>query len=267
MFKTLRSDIRCVLDRDPAARNALEVWLCYPGFRAVRSHRAAHFFHTHGCKLLARVISSLSRFFTGVDIHPGATIGKRLFIDHGMGVVIGETTVIGDDVTIYQGATLGGTGKETGKRHPTIGNHVTIASGAKVLGPFTVGDGAKIGAGSVVLKEVPPHATVVGIPGRVVKIARCHNECGKQAACLEGKLCEQCPNTAACGKDKTLCSSAACKYCTDTMQDKPGEEGVDLDQVSLPDPIGNELARLRAMMEQMQKELEKLSQNSAESKK
>ena len=267
MFKTLRSDIRCVLDRDPAARNGFEVWLCYPGFHAVRAHRRAHFFHTHGCKLIARCISSLSRFFTGIDIHPGATIGKRLFIDHGMGVVIGETTVIGDDVTIYQGATLGGTGKEIGKRHPTIGNHVTIASGAKVLGPFTVGDYAKIGAGSVVLKEVPPHATVVGIPGRVVKIARCHNECGKQEACKQGNTCEYCPNLNVCEKDKAACGSTPCKYCQETMEDKPGEAGVDLDQVSLPDPVGNELARLRTVVEQMQKELEKLAQTNAESKK
>lgn len=260
MFKTLRSDIRCVLDRDPAARNGFEVFLCYPGFHAVLWHRVAHFFHSHRCKLLARCISSLTRFFTGIEIHPGAVIGKRLFIDHGMGVVIGETTVIGDDVTIYQGATLGGTGKETGKRHPTIGNHVTIATGAKVLGPFTVGDGAKIGAGAVVLKEVPPHATVVGIPGRVVKIARCHNECGKQAACVEGKICEQCPNNSGCA---SACSKTACKYCADTQRDEEGEAGVDLDQVSLPDPVGNELARLRAMMEQMQKELENLAQNGA----
>ena len=168
MFKTLKSDIRCVLERDPAARNAFEVFFCYPGFRAVRSHRVAHFLHTHHMKLLARIVSNLSRFFTGIEIHPGAKIGKRLFIDHGMAVVIGE---IGDDVTIYQGVTLGGTGKEIGKRHPTIGNNVTISCGARVLGPFKVGDHSKIGAGAVVLKEVPPYATVVGVPGHVVKLA------------------------------------------------------------------------------------------------
>ena len=250
MFKTLRSDIRCILDRDPAARNAFEVILCYPGFHAVFWHRIAHFFHTHHCKLLARCISQLTRFFTGVEIHPGATIGKRLFIDHGMGVVIGETTIVGDDVTLYQGATLGGTGKETGKRHPTIGNHVTVATGAKVLGPFKVGDGAKIGAGAVVLKEVPPHATVVGIPGRVVKVARCHNECGKEPACMAQCGTGDCASCTIC---TAKANTEACRYCAAAVEDKPGEEGVDLDQVSLPDPVGAELARLREKVEQMEK--------------
>ena len=161
MFERLKSDIRCVLERDPAARSGFEVFLCYPGFHAVRNHRTAHFLHTHGMKMLARAISQLSRFFTGIEIHPGAIIGRQLFIDHGMGVVIGETTVIGDNVTLYQGVTLGGTGKETGKRHPNIGNNVMVAAGARVLGPITVGDYAKIGAGAVVLKDVPPYATVV----------------------------------------------------------------------------------------------------------
>ena len=170
MFDTLKSDIRCVLDRDPAARSAWEVFLCYPGFHAVRWHRFAHFLHRHGRRTLARLVAEWCRFFTGVDIHPAARIGKRLFIDHGEGVVIGETAEIGDDVTIYQGATLGGTGKESGKRHPTIGNHVTISAGAAVLGPFTVGDYAKIGAGAVVLSEVPPCATVVGVPGHVARL-------------------------------------------------------------------------------------------------
>lgn len=128
MFRTLRSDIRCILQRDPAARNMIEVFLCYPGFHAVRWHRVAHFLHTHRMKLLARMISNINRFFTGIEIHPGAKIGQRLFIDHGMGVVIGETTEIGDDVTIYQGATLGGTGKESGKRHPTIGDRSRISA-------------------------------------------------------------------------------------------------------------------------------------------
>jgi serine O-acetyltransferase len=169
MFKHIKAGIRAVLERDPAARNALEVILCYPGFHAMIMHRIAHWMYNHHMKLFARMLSQCNRFLTGIEIHPAAVIGKGLFIDHGMGVVIGETTVIGDNVTIYQGATLGGTGKETGKRHPTIGNNVIISTGAKILGPFTVGDNSKIGAGSVVLREVPPNSTVVGIPGRVVK--------------------------------------------------------------------------------------------------
>ena len=167
-FKEVNEDIRAVMERDPAAKNRLEVLLCYPGIHAIISHRIAHGLYKRRFFLLARLISQISRWFTGIEIHPGATIGKRLFIDHGMGVVIGETAEIGDDVTIYQGATLGGTGKEKGKRHPTIGNNVVISSGAKILGPFKVGDGSKIGSGSVVLKEVPPNCTVVGVPGHVV---------------------------------------------------------------------------------------------------
>ena len=155
--------------RDPAANSMLEILLCYPGVHAVLSHRVNHFLYKIGFKLLARLGSQWVRFFTGIEIHPGAVIGRRLLIDHGMGVIIGETTVIGNDVTIYQGVTLGGTGKDCGKRHPTIGNDVMIASGAKILGPFTIGDHAKVGAGSVVLKEVPEHCTVVGVPGRIVK--------------------------------------------------------------------------------------------------
>lgn len=169
MFKQLKRDIQAVLDRDPAARNAFEVILCYSGFHAIVMHRIAHWFYNKNCKLFARWLSQVNRFFTGIEIHPAAKIGNGLFIDHGMGVVIGETTEIGDNVTIYQGATLGGTGKETGKRHPTIGNNVVISSGAKVLGPFKVGDNSKIGAGAVVLREVPPNCTVVGVPGRIVK--------------------------------------------------------------------------------------------------
>ncbi|NLB43007.1 MAG: serine O-acetyltransferase [Clostridiales bacterium] len=169
MFKHIKAGIAAVLERDPAARNALEVILCYPGFHALVMHRIAHWIHKHHMKLFARMLSQCNRFLTGIEIHPAAIIGKGLFIDHGMGVVIGETTIIGDNVTIYQGATLGGTGKETGKRHPTIGNNVIISTGAMILGPFTVGDNAKIGAGAVVLREVPPNSTVVGIPGRVVK--------------------------------------------------------------------------------------------------
>lgn len=162
-------DINAIIERDPAARNALEVFLLYPGLHAVMWHRVSHFLYCHKMKFLARSVSQLVRFFTGIEIHPGAVIGKGLMIDHGMGVVIGETAIVGDDCTIYQGVTLGGTGKETGKRHPTLGNNVVVGSGAKVLGPFKVGDNSKIAAGAVVLNEVPPLSTCVGVPARVVK--------------------------------------------------------------------------------------------------
>lgn len=162
-------DIKSILERDPAARNALEVALLYPGFHAVLFHRFAHMLYKCGLRFIPRLISQLSRFFTKIEIHPGATIGKGLLIDHGCGVVIGETTVIGDDCTIYQGVTLGGTGKETGKRHPTLGNNVMVGAGAKILGPFTVGDNSKIAANAVLLREVEPDSTCVGVPARVIK--------------------------------------------------------------------------------------------------
>lgn len=168
LFQRLKEDIRVVFERDPAARSVLEVILCYPGFHAILLHRVAHWLYCRRLKLLARIISQMNRFLTGIEIHPGAKIGRGLFIDHGMGVVIGETAEIGDNVTIYQGVTLGGTGKEKGKRHPTIGNNVVISTGAKVLGNITIGDNVKIGAGSVVLKDVPPNCTVVGVPGKIV---------------------------------------------------------------------------------------------------
>lgn len=168
MLKRIRKEIQAVFDRDPAAKSLLEVLLCYPGLHAIMMHRVAHFFYRHKMYLIARIISQISRFLTGIEIHPGAKIGEGLFIDHGAGVVIGETAEIGDNVTIYQGVTLGGTGKEKGKRHPTIGNNVVISAGAKILGSFKVGDNSKIGAGSVVLKPVPPNSTVVGVPGKVV---------------------------------------------------------------------------------------------------
>ena len=164
----VREEIKVIRDRDAAIHSDLEVFL-YPSFHAILWHRAAHWLYVHKCFLSARLISQLSAHFTGIEIHPGAKIGKGLFIDHGHGVVIGETAILGDNVTLYQGVTLGGTGKEHGKRHPTIGNNVMISAGAKVLGSFTVGDNSKIGAGSVVLHEVPPNSTVVGVPGRVVK--------------------------------------------------------------------------------------------------
>ncbi|WNB91992.1 serine O-acetyltransferase [Bacillus sp. NEB1478] len=168
MFSRMREDIRVVFEKDPAARSSLEVILTYSGLHAVWAHRIAHRVFKRNWFFLARVISQISRFFTGIEIHPGAQIGRRFFIDHGMGVVIGETCIIGNDVTIYQGVTLGGTGKEKGKRHPTLEDHVLVATGAKVLGSLTIGKNSKVGAGSVVLQNVPPNATVVGIPGRVV---------------------------------------------------------------------------------------------------
>jgi serine O-acetyltransferase len=169
MFGVIREQIDTIFREDPAAKSVLEIFLCYPGFHAALLHRFAHKLYKAGVPLLPRAISQLSRFFTGIEIHPGATIGRRFFIDHGMGVVIGETTEIGDDVLIYQNVTLGGTGHERGKRHPTIGNNVVIGTGAKVLGGITIGNNARIGAGSVVVRPVPENSTVVGIPGRVVR--------------------------------------------------------------------------------------------------
>ncbi|MGC5327814.1 serine O-acetyltransferase [Brevibacillus sp. SYSU BS000544] len=168
MWRAIKQDIEAVMERDPAARSVFEVVVTYSGLHAIWWHRIAHKLWKKEWYTLARIVSQTSRFFTLIEIHPGATIGNKLFIDHGAGVVIGETCEIGDNVTIYQGVTLGGTGKEKGKRHPTVGDNVIIASGAKVLGSFKIGDNSKIGAGSVVLQEVPPNSTVVGIPGKIV---------------------------------------------------------------------------------------------------
>ena len=169
MFGTIQQDLRAVFDRDPAARTTLEVFLTYAGFQALLAHRFAHRLWKMRLRLLGRLVSQVARWVTGVEIHPGASIGHGFFIDHGMGVVIGETTEIGDYVTLFQGVTLGGTGKEKGKRHPTLGNHVVVGSGAKVLGNIRIGDSVKIGANSVVLRSVPSNSTVTGIPGRIVK--------------------------------------------------------------------------------------------------
>lgn len=168
MLERLREDIRCVFERDPAARTVFEVLTTYPGFHAVQMHRLSHWLWNRGLRWLARWLSTLGRWLTGIEIHPAARIGRRFFIDHGMGVVIGETAEIGDDCTLYHGVTLGGTTWKKGKRHPTLGNNVVVGAGAKVLGPITVGDGARIGSNAVVLKDVPAGATVVGVPGRVV---------------------------------------------------------------------------------------------------
>ena len=205
MFKHLRRDIQAVLDRDPAARSALEVVLCYPSFKAVRRHRRAHWLWTHDLKLLARIVSQRTRRITGIEIHPGATIGKGLFIDHGSGVVIGETAVVGDNCTIYQGVTLGGTGKQTGKRHPTLGDNVMVGAGAKLLGNFTVGSGSRIAAGAGVLADVPENATAVGGPAKVVRVA--------------GKRVE-----------------------TPGAKHTPSS---DLDQVNIPNPYDSEIRQLR----------------------
>jgi serine O-acetyltransferase len=167
-FRSVREDVAAVFESDPAARSYLEVLLCYPGLHALWAHRIDHWLWTHGLRFPARFLSQVARLFTGIEIHPGAQIGRRLFIDHGMGVVIGETASVGDDVTLYQGVTLGGTGKEKGKRHPTIMNKVVIGTGARVLGNITIGENSRIGAGSVVLRNIPENSTVVGVPGHIV---------------------------------------------------------------------------------------------------
>ena len=170
MNKDLRETIEAYKARDPAARSTFEIMTLYPGIKATQAHKRANWFYRHNMKYIARWISQNARRRTGIEIHPGATIGRRLVIDHGMGIVIGETAEIGDDVLLYQGVTLGGTGKDTGKRHPTIGNNVLIGSGAKVLGPFKVGDNSRIASNAVVLKEIPPNCTAVGVPARIVKM-------------------------------------------------------------------------------------------------
>jgi len=169
MFATIREQLDTIFREDPAAKSVLEIIICYPGFHAILLHRLAHGFYQRGFTLLARMISQVSRALTGIEIHPGAQIGRRFFIDHGMGVVIGETAEVGDDVLLYQGVTLGGTGKERGKRHPTLGNNVVVGTGAKVLGNIRIGNCVKVGAGSVVIRPVPDFSTVVGVPGRVVR--------------------------------------------------------------------------------------------------
>lgn len=172
MFTRLREDIACIFERDPAARSWWEVLTCYPGLHALTLHRLAHWFWVHQLRWLGRLTSHIGRWLTGIEIHPGATVGRRVFIDHGMGVVIGETAEIGDDTTLYHGVTLGGTTWNKGKRHPTLGKRVVVGAGAKILGPIMIGDGAKIGSNAVVVKDVPEGATVVGVPGRIVEDAQ-----------------------------------------------------------------------------------------------
>ena len=207
MFRQLKEDIMCVKDRDPAARSALEILLLYPGLKAIRLHILAKWLYDRKMFFAARWISQRASKKTGIEIHPAVQIGKRFFTDHGTGVVIGETAVIGDNVTIYQGVTLGGTGKDTGKRHPTIGNNVMIGAGAKVLGPLTIGDNSKIASGAVVLNDIPPNSTAVGVPARVVK--------------------------------------------------RDGIKLDDLDQVHIPDPVAQEIARLENEITELKSQLNK----------
>jgi len=237
LISRLKKDIRVVFERDPAARSVWEVIFCYQGLHAIWMYRMGHYLYKKGWILLPRMISYFCRFLTGIEIHPGATIGEGLFIDHGTGIVIGETAELGKNVTLYQGVTLGGTGKEKGKRHPTIGNNVVVASGAKVLGSFTVGDHAKIGAGSVVLKSVPAYATVVGIPGRVVLM---HGERIKKQE-QEGKITVD-----------------------ERILELEEEKDVDLSHDELPDPesemmqlMMQNIERLEEKINHLEKELER----------
>ncbi len=222
MFAQIKKDIDAIMLRDPAAKTRLEAALCYPGLHAIWLHRIAHHFYLKGWVLVPRMINTFSRFLTGIDIHPGAKLGPGLFIDHGMGLVIGETAELGSNVTLYQGVTLGGTGKEKGKRHPTIGNNVVVSSGAKVLGSFKVGDNSKIGSGSVVLKEVPPNSVVVGIPGRVVT------------------------------RDGVRIASSSGDANTDA------ESMIDLNHDQLPDPVADYEALLAKHMEEINDRLQEL---------
>jgi serine O-acetyltransferase len=192
MFNRVRADIQAALQRDPAARSRVEVLLLYPGLHAVLVHRLAHWLWVHDIRLLARLASELNRHFTGIEIHPGARIGRGLFIDHGMGTVIGETSDIGDNVTLYQGVTLGGTGKQAGKRHPTLGNNVIVGVGASILGAITVGDNALVGAGSVVLRDVPAESTVVGVPAHVVRERGVRVAFAAISGATQEDPCEQC---------------------------------------------------------------------------
>lgn len=215
MFRTIREDLRSIRERDPAARNSFEILFLYQGVHALIFYRVAHWFYRHHCLFLARLVSQWGRFWTGIEIHPGATIGKGLFIDHGAGVVIGETAELGDNCTLYQGCTLGGTGKDKGKRHPTLGDNVLVGAGAKILGPFKVGDNARIAANAVVLEEVPPNSTAVGVPARIVR--------------RDGvKLRRQ-----------------------------------ELDQVHIPDPVAQELCRMRIRLEELEKKLENATEGES----
>lgn len=197
IFKTIGEDIQAVKERDPAAQNSFVIWLTYPGLHARWSHVVEHWLWEHGLRSLARISSQFTRFMTGVEIHPAAVIGRRFFIDHAMGVIIGETAVIGDDVTLYQGVTLGGTGNETGKRHPTLGNNVLVGVGASVLGNIVIGDNSKVGGGAVVVRDVPSNCTVIGIPGKIVirdgkRVETEKKDAAKHRECLPDPVTEEC---------------------------------------------------------------------------
>lgn len=234
-MKQIIKDVKAIRQRDPAVNSYLEAVTCYPGLHAVIIHRLNHFLYKKGLKLIARLLSNGVRLLTGVEIHPGATIGSGVFIDHGMGVVIGETAEVGNNVTIYQGVTLGGTGKDTGKRHPTIMDNVVVSSGAKVLGPFTVGENSKIGAGAVVLKEVPPNCTVVGVPGRIVV------------------------------KDNKRVKESSERTGDDKCKSVMAEGEIDLNQVDLPDPIFQEICKLRESMQKLQSEVDQIKKGENQS--
>lgn len=254
MFQTIRQDIRVVFERDPAARNVLEVLLCYPGLHAIFLHRLAHRFYRWRLNMVARIISHFSRFLTGIEIHPGARIGQGFFVDHGSGVVIGETTEIGHNVTIYQGVTLGGTGKEKGKRHPTIRDNVVISAGAKILGSFEVGENSKIGAGSVVLKAVPPNCTVVGVPGRIVRCDLCRKGLQKghttvmgiTKEVLESDLCREGIHKGVAGPEGVSGEALACEH-------QAGS--IDLRHDQLPDPVAEILVSMQERIEQLEARL------------
>lgn len=243
VFDLMKEDMKCVMDRDPAAKSKAEVFFCYPGLHAVWYYRIAHWFYKKGRKTFARYISSVGRFRTGADIHPAAEIGRRLFIDHAQGVVVGETTVIGNDVTMYQGATLGGTGKETGKRHPTIGDHVMISSGASVLGPVKIGNHVRVGAGAVVLTDVPAYATVVGVPGHVVRMRT--PSCGKCGRLTCESNYQKCEYTKICPERSDNCPV---RQTTDDV--------IDLNQMNLPDPVQQQINDLTERIRQLESKLE-----------
>jgi serine O-acetyltransferase len=245
MFSRLREDISCVFDRDPAARTAWEVFTCYPGLHALLMHRLAHWLWNSGLKWLARLVSHLSRWFTGIEIHPGATIGRRFFIDHGMGVVIGETAEIADDVTLYHGVTLGGTSWDKGKRHPTLEDGVVIGAGAQVLGPITVHKGARVGSNSVVNKDVPEDATVVGIPGRIVKteviVAERHQKMAARMGFDAYGLTKDAPDPVSNAIHSMLDHIQALDERIDTMCKTMQAMGQQIPDVELPDLSGCEL--------------------------
>ena len=241
MFKRIKEDIKSIRERDPAVKSDLEVFFLYPSFKAIRAYRRAHKLYLKKHYFLARWISQRALHKTGIEIHPGATIGKGLFIDHGTGIVIGETAELGKNVTLYQGVTLGGTGKEKGKRHPTLGNNVVVASGAKVLGSFTVGDHAKIGAGSVVLKAVPAYATVVGIPGRVVV--------------MHGKRV---------GEPVYTDEMIKLLDTDEDVQEMADEQDVDLNHDELPDPVRDLITDLAEKLDKMEKRVNELEKELEE---